>query len=442
MSEESSGTSPGDGAARTAGDQEPAPWRAVAPRGVPGTYAVPEVALTRLLDDAANDFPSGTAVWYRGRRLTWRQLQDQADRLAAALDGAGVRPGDRLLFGLPGGPQAVVCLFGAWRLGAAVAPVDPGLADGELAEAARSAGATTAVVPDRSGARPELSGTVPRVFVTGPEDALPFPRNVAAMVRRRAGRPARRAPADQPRLMAQVRSHGPLAPEDTPSVDGDSAAAVFPSPDGVVVHTHRELLHAAFHLRLWLPDTVAGGERILATVPLHKPLGVTTAVTMPVLSAATMLPAAGASTRRLARVVARRDPTVVVLDERDAASLLDDLATPSLRVCLQPGPCDPQRRTRTEQATGARVRGWWAPPVSAGVVLADPVYGLTKPGTVGIPVTDTVVRVGAPGSSRALIDEPGPLWIRGPQLPGGGWRDSGARAVMDPDGFVTIRTEA
>ena len=43
------------------------PWLASYPAGVPGDVEVPDVPLTRLLDDAAASWPSGETAGGRGR---------------------------------------------------------------------------------------------------------------------------------------------------------------------------------------------------------------------------------------------------------------------------------------------------------------------------------------------------------------------------------------
>ena len=49
-----------------------------------------------LLRDSAEDFPSKPALVFRGRPITYRDLDDRVDRTAAALARLGVGPGDRV----------------------------------------------------------------------------------------------------------------------------------------------------------------------------------------------------------------------------------------------------------------------------------------------------------------------------------------------------------
>src|SRR6266542_3942637 len=70
------------------------PWvRWYAP-GVSERLHVPDIALTQLLYDAANDFPRRKALTFLGRTMTYRALVDTVDHFAGALRDLGVRKGE------------------------------------------------------------------------------------------------------------------------------------------------------------------------------------------------------------------------------------------------------------------------------------------------------------------------------------------------------------
>jgi hypothetical protein len=79
----------------------PRTWIGSYPPGVPPTYQVPDVTLSRFLDDAARDFPDRDAVVVDGHATSFVTLRDRVDQLATALRDAGIRAGDRVLVALP-----------------------------------------------------------------------------------------------------------------------------------------------------------------------------------------------------------------------------------------------------------------------------------------------------------------------------------------------------
>ncbi|MEU8924561.1 amino acid adenylation domain-containing protein [Kitasatospora sp. NPDC048545] len=68
-----------------------------------------------------------------GARLTYRQLDERAARLAALLAGAGVTRGDRVGLCLGRSVDLVAAVLAVWRLGAAYVPVDPDNPTGRIA---------------------------------------------------------------------------------------------------------------------------------------------------------------------------------------------------------------------------------------------------------------------------------------------------------------------
>lgn len=78
----------------------------------------PPASVARVLDRALADDPDREALVTREARLTYAELDEQADRAAHALHALGVGPGDRIGASLPNGADVVVAFHGAMRLGA------------------------------------------------------------------------------------------------------------------------------------------------------------------------------------------------------------------------------------------------------------------------------------------------------------------------------------
>jgi long-chain acyl-CoA synthetase len=89
--------------------------------------------LERVLAAHAVRRPEKIAVSSGQRRLTYAELYDSSQGLAAGLQYAGVRPGDRVLVYLPNGVEFVQLLFAAFAVGAIVVPVNTRLTPKELA---------------------------------------------------------------------------------------------------------------------------------------------------------------------------------------------------------------------------------------------------------------------------------------------------------------------
>ncbi|MCL4522494.1 MAG: amino acid adenylation domain-containing protein [Acidobacteria bacterium] len=84
-----------------------------------------ELHLAAYLEASAQRFPERTAVVSPdGSSITYRQLNEQADRVAAFLVRRGVQPGDRVGLLLPKSKEGVTAIFGILKARAAYVPAD------------------------------------------------------------------------------------------------------------------------------------------------------------------------------------------------------------------------------------------------------------------------------------------------------------------------------
>lgn len=109
--------------------------------------------LDAILTDAAQQWPDRAAVVdaMGDTDLSYADLDDQANRAASGLRGAGIAPGDRVLVQLPNGCQFAVALFGLLRAGAIPVMCLPGHRAAEMGHFAAVSGATALLIADTAG---------------------------------------------------------------------------------------------------------------------------------------------------------------------------------------------------------------------------------------------------------------------------------------------------
>jgi L-proline---[L-prolyl-carrier protein] ligase len=83
------------------------------------------VKLHELVRESARRSPRSLAVAGPDQRLTYGELDAEADRVGHVLAGRGVGPGDRVALWLPKSARAIAAMQAALRLGAAYVPIDP-----------------------------------------------------------------------------------------------------------------------------------------------------------------------------------------------------------------------------------------------------------------------------------------------------------------------------
>ena len=82
----------------------------------------PEVPVYKALEDAAAKYPGQTAILYQERKISYQELKELSDRMAAALVALGVRRGDRACLFMPNCPEFIISDWAIMKAGAAVVP--------------------------------------------------------------------------------------------------------------------------------------------------------------------------------------------------------------------------------------------------------------------------------------------------------------------------------
>ena len=78
-----------------------------------------------LFEEQVERTPDKTAVIACDRTLTYRELNEEANRIAHGLIEKGVKPGDIVAFALPRDSHLIPTMFGILKAGAAYLPIDP-----------------------------------------------------------------------------------------------------------------------------------------------------------------------------------------------------------------------------------------------------------------------------------------------------------------------------
>jgi amino acid adenylation domain-containing protein len=86
---------------------------------------VPDIGIHDLFAQTAADRPDAVAVRYGEQCLSFRELDERADRLAGFLSADGLGHGELVGLCLPRSPDFLVAVLALWKAGAAYVPLDP-----------------------------------------------------------------------------------------------------------------------------------------------------------------------------------------------------------------------------------------------------------------------------------------------------------------------------
>ena len=114
--------------------------------------------LAVILSESARCAPDHPGAVFDGGQLTYRQLDQASDRVAANLVAAVIEPGDRVALQLPNIPQFLIPYFGILKAGAVVVSLNVLLRAPYIrAYSVMSCSNSPGCRPDAYAARPALS---------------------------------------------------------------------------------------------------------------------------------------------------------------------------------------------------------------------------------------------------------------------------------------------
>jgi long-chain acyl-CoA synthetase len=452
------------------------PWLRFYPPGVPVGVDVPPLPLTALLEEAARDFGRVPALTFLGRTTSYRRLAESVDLFAGSLTELGIRRGDRIALVLPNCPQFVIAFFAALQLGAVVVP--PDLGQDALRE--RLLDCSPRLTMSLARSYEGLAGAMTRgadpgrvVVTTLAECAsvglrvrlgLPLPR--CRRLRRVVG--PRTAPADPGVLSFGALLEGSPGPVPGAVIDAQRDLAVLSYTAGTTgraraaMLTHQNLVMAACQAALWDPYIERGAEATLLATPLHTPHGLVLGLVGGIFAASTLVLSPTDDPEFMTRFARDWGPStmpatpetyerIVAWGRRSKARR----ALRTVRTSLSFGHGLPESvAVDVRRIAGIRAAEAYGLAEACGVALANPLNANARPGTAGIPLPATEVRIvddRDPGQV-VPVGSAGELAIRGPQVCRGywnrqvdtaaafrgGWLLTGDIAVMSPDGYVTI----
>ncbi len=422
------------------------PWLKHYEAGVPYTVAVPRIPLHHLLRAAVRRYPRRPALRFEGARLSYRALNHEVNRFANALTAMGIGKGARVLLHLPNLPQAVIAFYGTLKAGAVAVLTQPGTDVGELTRQARLVEARaliTLTLWARLAEQVQAGSGLPLVVLTDPGAYLPLPKRLASRWRNRGlGLPG------APRFRRWISGY----PSRSPTVEvqpEDLAAILFTggttsAPKGVML-THRNLVANALQTRHWMPHAEAGREVALCVLPFSHSYGLTAALNVPIALGASLVLKTQFEIRDILKTIRKHRPTIFpgvpgMYVAINGFRGVRKYGIGSIRACISgSAPLPVEVSEAFEKLTKGRLVEGYGLTEASPITHANPLNGLRKVGSIGIPLPSTEAMIVDLASGRP-VDQPGQigeLAVRGPQVMAGYWKDPEAtRAALTPEGWL------
>jgi long-chain acyl-CoA synthetase len=453
-------------------------WHTNYDDGVPTSLApYPERDLSDYLREAAARWPDRPALFFKGTAVSYERLEKESNALAAALEDMGVKPGDRVGICLPNCPQFLVAEFAAWKIGAIACPFNPTYTEREMEDALRATGAETVVVLNRfygrvKSVQPRTS--VKRVIATNIKEYLPWLLRFAyTLVKEKKEGDRIDLGAGDFRFAKMLRRFRRASPK-LPRAALDDPAVILMSggttgtPKGVV-GSHRGMVAAGHQLRAWLaPAMEPWTDKIMLPLPLFHTYGNTGVQSLAFINhnPIALIPNPRDLRDFLKEIAAVKPAFICTVPTLLNGIMNHSLARQgkvdfrSIKLCFSgAAPLMAETRKRFEELTGGVIVEGYSLTEAQMAVVANPVRGEKKLGSVGMPLPDVHVRIldSDDGHTAVPPGQVGEIVISAPQLMQGYWQkpeqtgemlrvsESGERLLytgdlgyMDEDGYIFI----
>ncbi len=427
---------------------ESRPWHRHYDYNVPTTIRYPRIPVQEFLGLAAKSFPKKPALSFFGSEITFWELRCQVMRFANALGALGIKKGDRVGLHLPNCPQYPIAYYAVLSLGAIVVNLNPLYTPSELQMMATNSGLTTLVTFDM--VLPAIrtlcqAVEIRRVIVTAVTDFIQgFPPSTAKSLDLEKG----------------WLHFGELMEKSTstkiPKVSlgpQDPAVILFTGgttgiPKGAII-THGNLVAGVLACANWGNPTISlippERRNVLALLPYFHAYGNIVVLNWSMFTCATQIQVPRFNIDELMDLLGKVEeisffptvPTLItaLINHPKAESLNLDRKIGLLNSGAAPMAVDLIERVKE---MGIPFSEGYGMSESTSLGVANPVLGLKKVGSIGIPFPDNDVRlVDINGGERDVAPgEPGEIIMKGPLIMQGYWNNPTETAGQLRDGWL------
>ncbi|MDQ0269786.1 long-chain-fatty-acid--CoA ligase [Cytobacillus purgationiresistens] len=418
------------------------PWLKHIAEGNPREIDIPDISLLELFQQSARKYAHQTAMTYYHKTFTYQQLEQMIENAAYSLSNLGVQKGDRVALMLPNCPQYPIAYYAALACGATVVQINPLYKSSELLHVLNDSGATVMFVLDQMLPTVEevkehtsLTAIIPASFESGSkfDEFLQDKGGKAPVIK-----------IDSRQDIAVLQYTG--------GTTGRSKGAML-THNNLVANTLQSYATAVSSINL-------GEERVLSISPLFHVYGMTSCMNLTFYIGGNLILIPRFNPEEVVSIIEQTKPTVFPGVPTMYIALLNyhkvkafDLSC--LKTCSSgSAPLPIEVLKQFNESSGTKVAEGFGLSEASPVTHRNPISGMQKAGSIGIPIpnTDSKVVDPATGETEMAIGQVGELIVKGPQVMQGywnmpeetentlrdGWLYTGDLAKMDEDGYFYI----
>ncbi len=400
--------------------------------------------LKNVLENAAARFADKDALLMGDRHVSFRQLDEDSNRIARALIKMGVKKGDRVAMLQASNPEFVAVFFGIIKAGAIACPLDSRYVADELERIFADSTPRVLAVED-----PPLAALEPAL---GRFKSI---QHIIAFDEEHAGKYTD---------YRQIIASNSAAPVDVP-IDPDDIAIISytggptQKPHGVALSHYAMITEASDSARVF--EQTADDRVMQFALPMYHQFGLTAVLLASIYTGNTVIvvPGTGRSINSFMETVERQRGTVymgvpyiysLMINVARREGIKHDLS--SLRLCVSGGaPLEPVVVRLFKEYYGLNIIDVYGQTETVCHCTCAPIDGSGPPGASGRPLPCWEIKIFDENDNELPPGVEGEVVTRGPVMSGfynkpeasarvmrGGWLHTGDIGYLDADGFLYI----
>lgn len=435
-------------------------WHKCYPAGVPAEIGFDRITMPAVLTRTAERFPDRDALIFMGTRITYRELEGLVNRFARALTALGVKRGDKVAMILPNVPQLVIAEYAVFRIGGVNVMNNPLYTEKELTHQLNDSDSTVLVTLDMFhpvAAKLRENTGAKKAILCSLADYLPEPLKPMF------------PPADVParegvyRFLDLIGAYPDAPVENVPALEDLGALIYTGGTTGLskgVMLSHANISFNTQQFRGWYPESRDGEESLLAIFPFFHAAGWTGLQNTSIYAGWTDILVPRPEPDRILDLLEKFKPTLLPGVSTIFVALLNNerfrkMDLSFLKAYLTgSAPMAVETIQQLKERRDVPLINVYGLTEITPMGTATPWGGDEKPGSVGIPLSNTDLKIVdlETGRKEMKIGETGEICFKGPQVMMGyyknpeetakvlidGWLYTGDIGFMDADGYVTI----
>ncbi|WP_087972393.1 long-chain-fatty-acid--CoA ligase [Oceanobacillus rekensis] len=418
------------------------PWIKHYAKGTPKEIDIPGISIPQILSETVEKYSDHTAITFFNQTYTYTQLDKMIKNVASSLSNIGVAKGDTVALMLPNCPQYPISYYAALMCGATIVQINPMYKSSELLHVLNDSGAEVIIV---------LESLLPRIEEV--KDATLISTIIPVSIE------------SDCKFNDYLKDKG--LPIPTVDINPMEDIAVLQYTGGTTGRSKGAML-SHYNLVANIVQSYAtsqvkinkGEERVLTITPLFHVYGMTSCMNLTFYIGGNLILVPRFDVKETVNVIEQTKPTIFPGVPTMYIALLNyykerkfDLSC--LKTCSSGSAPLPVEVIQTfNKTSGSIVAEGYGLSEASPTTHRNPIVGIQKPGSVGIPILNTDAKIvdSVTGGEALAVGEVGELVVKGPQIMKGywnmpeetnqvlrhGWLYTGDLAKIDEDGYFYI----